>query len=124
MASVFYFLLFLSSLFFTGAAISVAYQLFPPFGSLSALWSNLLFGGFSGSLLATGLHLIWKRLSPSFEEEGIEQRLLNSLWVGLGGTVVGVIIAYSIALTFPASNGVRIAQGALLVGCSLIGIRI
>ena len=120
----FYFLLFLSSLFFTGAAISVAYQLFPPFGSLSALWSNLLFGGFSGSLLATGLHLIWKRLSPSFEEEGIEQRLLNSLWVGLGGTVVGVIIAYSIALTFPASNGVRIAQGALLVGCSLTGIRI
>ena len=123
-AGVFYFLLFLSSLSFTGAAISVAYQLFPSFGLLSALWSNLLFGGLSGGLLATGITFIWKRLSPSFEEEGIEQRLLNSLWVGLGGTATGIVIAYSIALAFPPSDGVRIAQGAVLVGCSLIGIRI
>lgn len=122
---VLHFLLFLSSLFITGAAISVAYQLYPSLGPLSVLWSNLLFGGVSGALLATGITLIWRRLSPSFEEEGVEQRLLNSLWVGLGGTAVGIVIAYSLALAFPvSSDGVRIAQGAFLVGCSLVGIRI
>jgi uncharacterized protein YacL len=123
-AGVFNFLLFLSSLFFTGAAISVAYQLFPSLGLFSVLWSNLFFGGLSGALLATGITLIWKRLSPSFEEEGVEQRLLNGLWVGIGGTAVGIIIAYGIAIAFPPSDGSRIAQGALLVGCSLMGIRI
>ena len=119
-----YALLFLLSLFCTGAAISVAYHLFPSLGPVSALWSNLLFGGLSGGLLATVIALIWKRLSPSFEEEGIEQRLLNSLWVGLGGVVVGVIIAVGIGLAFPPSDGRQIAQGAFLIGCHLTGIRI
>jgi uncharacterized protein YacL len=123
-AGVFHFLLFLSSLFITGAAISVAYQLFPSLGLLTTLWSNLLLGGLSGALLATVIHLLWRRLSPSFEEEGVEQRLLNSLWVGLGGTVVGIVIAYSLSLVFPLSDSLRVAQGSFLVSCSLAGIRI
>ncbi|MCK5828384.1 PIN domain nuclease [Candidatus Bipolaricaulota bacterium] len=120
----FHYLLFLSSLFFTGAALSVAYQIFPPLGSFSNLWSNLLFGGLSGALLAAAILFIWKRLAPSFEEEGVEQRLLNSLWVGLGGTAVGIVVACGVALAFPQSAGVRIAQGVLLVSSSLTGIRI
>lgn len=123
-AGMFYFLLFLSSLTFTGAAISVAYQLFPSLGSLSVFWSNAFFGGISGILLATGISLTWKRVTPMFEEEGVEHRLLNSLWVGLGGMVVGIISSYSIAIAFPPSDGARIAQGVLLIGCSLLGLRI
>ena len=120
----FYFMLFLSSLTFTGAAISVAYQLFPSVGSLHVLWSNAILGGISGGVLATGIAFIWRRLSPTFEEEGVGHRLLNSLLVGLGGTLIGIIFAYSIALAFPSSDAVRIAQGAFLIGSSLLGFRI
>ena len=120
----FYFLFFLSSLTFTGAAISVAYQVFTSFGPLSMLWSNVVFGGIFGGMLATGICFIWKRLSPTFEEEEVEVRLVNSLLVGLGGTVVGVIFFYAIATAFPVSDGARIAQGAFLIGCSLLGLRI
>ena len=119
-----YFLLFLLSLIFTGAAISVAYQLFSSFGLIPMLWFNAFFGGISGGILATGIYFIWKRLSPAFEAEGAELRLLNSLLVGLGGTVVGVIFYYGIAIAFPSSDGARITQGALLIGSSLLGLRI
>lgn len=119
-----YFLLFLLSLTFTGAAISVAYQLFPSFGFMPMLWSNAILGGISGGILAAGITFIWKRLSPTFEAEGAEHRLLNSLLVGLGGTVVGVIFYYAIAMAFPSSDGARIAQGAFLIGGSLLGLRI
>jgi len=118
------FLLFLLSLTFTGAAISVAYHLFPSFESTSVLWSNAIFGGISGGILATGIHFIWKRFSPTFEEDGVEHRLVNSLLVGLGGTVVGIIFYYGIAMAFPSSDGARIAQGAFLIGGSLLGLRI
>ena len=120
----FYFLLFLSSLTFIGAAISAAYQLFPSFGSLSVLWSNGILGGVVGGMLAMAIAFIWKKLSPVFAEEGVEHRLLNSLLVGMGGTVIGVIVACGIAMAFPASDGAEIAQGVLLVGCSLLGFRI
>ena len=120
----FYFLLFLSSLTFTGAAISVAYQIFPSCGPLSVFWSNAVFGGISGGMLAAGIVFIWKRISPTFEEEGAEHRLVNSLLVGLGGAVVGIILSCGIAVAFPSSDGARIAQGAFLIGCSLLGLRI
>lgn len=120
----FHFLLFLLSLAFTSAAISVAYQLFPSFGFMSISWSNVILGGISGGMLATGICFIWKRLSPIFEEEGAEHRLLNSLLVGLGGAVIGIIFYYGIATAFPSSDGARIAQGTLLAGSSLLGLRI
>ena len=119
-----YFLLFLLSLMFTGAAISVAYQLFSSFGFMPMLWSNAFFGGISGGILATGIYFMWKRLSPTFEEEGAEHRLLNSLLVGLGGTIVGVVFYYGIAVAFPSSDGARITQGAFLIGSCLLGLRI
>lgn len=109
---------------FTGAAISVAYQLFPSFGFMPMLWSNAIFGGISGGILAAVITFIWRQLSPTFEEEGAEYRLLNSLFVGLGGTVVGIIFYYAIATAFPSSDGARIAQGALLIGSSLLGLRV
>lgn len=84
----FTFLLLLSSLILTGAAISSSYQIFPPLGFLSSLGSNVLFGGISGALLAGGIALIWKRSSSVFEDEHIAVRLANSLWVGLGGAVL------------------------------------
>ncbi len=123
-AGVPYILLFLLSMTFTGAAISVAYQLFPSFGFMPMLWSNAIFGGISGGILAAVITFIWRQLSPTFEEEGAEYRLLNSLFVGLGGTVVGIIFYYAIATAFPSSDGARIAQGAFLIGSSLLGLRV
>jgi len=120
----FYFVLFLSSLFVAGAAISVSNQLFPALGSLTAFWSSVLLGGVSGCVLAVGIWSIWRRISSTFVEEGTEQRLLNSLWVGLGGTAIGFVMVYALALALPTAAGVRIAQGVLLVGCSLAGVRI
>jgi uncharacterized protein YacL len=120
----FYFLFFVSSLTFAGAALSAAYRFFPAMGVLPALWSNVLLGGVSGGVLAAGIARIWRKLSSVFEEEGAEQRLLNSLLVGLGGIVAGIVFAYGIGLAFPASIGKGIAQGALLIGCSISGARI
>ncbi|MBU1048773.1 hypothetical protein KKG90_01995 [Candidatus Bipolaricaulota bacterium] len=120
----FYFLLFLSSSFIFGAAISVAYRLLPPLGPLSMFVSNLLLGGMAGSVLAAGIAMTWKRISHSFEEEGAEQRLLNSLWVGLGGTAFGIVLAYGVTLAFPLTDAVKVARGVLLMGCSCAGIRI
>ncbi len=120
----FYFVLFLSSLFFAGAAICVSNELFPAFGSLTTFWSNALLGGACGSVLSAGIWSIWKRLSSTFQEDGAEQRLLNSLWVGLAGTAFGFVMVYGISLALPPSVGARIAQGVLLVGCSLAGVRV
>ena len=120
----FYYLFFLSSLVFTGAAISVSYQVFPSFGPISMLWSNVLLGGVIGGILAAWIGFIWKRFSPVFEEEEVEVRLVNSLLAGLGGAVVGVVFFYGIAAAFPSSSGAGIAQGAFLIGCSLLGLRI
>jgi len=118
------FLLLLLSLTFTGGAISVAYQLFPAFGLIPMLWSNVILGGISGGMLATGMTFIWRRFSPKFKEEGSEHRLVNSLLIGLGGMVVGIIFYYGIAIAFPSSDGAQIAQGVFLIGCSLLGLQI
>jgi uncharacterized protein YacL len=118
------FSLFLSSLTLIGAAVSAVYRLFPAVGALSPLWSSVVFGGLSGGLSAAGAAWVWGRLAPTFEEEGVGQRLLNSLSVGLGGIVVGIVLVYAIRLAIPVSTSSRIAQGILLAGCSLLGLRI
>ncbi|MFC2095242.1 PIN/TRAM domain-containing protein [Candidatus Bipolaricaulota bacterium] len=117
-------LLLLSSLTLTGVVISLAYHVVPSFGSLPALWANVIFGGICGSALATGIFLIWKQLSPVFEEEHAATRLLNSLLIGLGGSLVGLVLVCGIWIAFPVTDGARIAQGVVLIGCSLLGLRI
>jgi uncharacterized protein YacL len=87
-------------------------------------WSNVILGGVSGGLLAAGVHLVWEHLSSALEGDAIGTRLANSLLVGLGGAVVGIIFFYGIAIALPSSTGARIAQGALLIGCTLLGLRI
>jgi len=118
------FLLFLLSLTFTGAAISVAYQLVPAYGSVSIFWSNAVLGGLSGGVLAVAVYFVWRRLSPAFEGEGVEHRLLNGLLVALGGTAIGVVFYYGISLAFPASIGAGIFQGSFLIGGCVLGLRI
>ncbi len=119
-----YFLLFFFSLIFAGASVSVAYALFPSFGIVSGFWSNAVFGGIIGGILATGLLYLWRQLAPLFEEEGTEHRLVNSLLVGLGGVGIGIIFAWGIGMAFPSSAGAGIAKGGFLIGCTLIGVRI
>jgi uncharacterized protein YacL len=119
-----YVVLFLSSLAFAGAAISVVYQLFPSFGFVSTFWSNLILGGVAGGALATGIHTLWRYFAPILEEAGAEQRLRNSLIVGFAGALIGGVMAYGIALSFPSSSGAHVAQGVFLVASVLFGLRI
>ncbi len=117
-------LLFLSFLSFAGAALSVAYELFPSFGLASAFGPNALFGAIAGGLLAVGGRYVWRRLTGVFEQEGVERRLLNSLVLGLGGTLIGLVWVYALKLSFPPSVGLGIAQGAALATCAVVGLRV
>jgi uncharacterized protein YacL len=114
---------FTFSLAFAGATVSISHGLFPPIGILSPFTSNLVFGGLAGSLLAVGAHLAWKPFSKVLKRERSEQRLVNSILVGLAGTAVGAVLSYGVSLAFPPSPGVGIARGALFVLCGLLGLR-
>lgn len=118
------FVFFLSFSAFAGAALSISYGLFPPMGAIATFWSNAVFGAAVGGLVAAGLHALWRRFARVWDQEGVEQRLLNSLTVGFGGTLIGLVWVYGLHLAFPSSPGLRIAQGAALLGCMVAGLRI
>jgi uncharacterized protein YacL len=118
------FLLFFFSVIIAVAAASTVYRLFPALLGLSALASSLVVGAIAGGLLATLLRWIWNRLFPVWFEENAEIRFVNSFIVGLGATLVGVVLHFAIGIAFPVGNAVRVAQGFLLIGSTLIGLRI
>jgi len=115
-----YSVLFLLFLAFLGSSIAIAYELF----AVSVFWINLVLGGAAGALMALAVRFVWTRIAPMFLEEGSERRLINGFLVSLGGTAVGGILCFGLSLTFPEGTGVQIAQGILLIGCCLLGLRI
>ena len=117
-------LLFFSSMIVAGGAVSAVYRPFPSLFSLSAPTSNLILGAITGGVLAALLDLIWKRVSPVWFEENAEIRFVNSFIVGLGATLVGVVFYFALGIAFPPWSAVRVAQGFLLIGSTLVGLRI
>ena len=117
-------LLFFSSMIVAGGAASAVYRPFPSLFSLSAPTSNLILGAITGGVLAALLDLIWKRVSPVWFEENAEIRFVNSFIVGLGATLVGVVFYFAVGIAFPPWSAVRVAQGFLLIGSTLVGLRI
>ena len=117
-------LLFFSSIIIVGGAVSAVYRLFPSFFGLPAILSSLILGAIAGGVLAVLLHQIWKRLSPLWFKENAKTRFVNSFLVGLGATLVGVVFHFALGIAFPDGSAVRVAQGFLLIGSTLVGLRI
>jgi rRNA-processing protein FCF1 len=108
----------------TGGAAAAVHRFFPAVFGLSASASSLILGAIAGGVLATLLHLIWRRLRSAWPEENAQIRLVNSLTVGLGATLMGVVFYFALGIAFPSGSAARVAQGFLLIGSTLVGLRI
>jgi len=107
-----------------GGAASAVYRLFPSLLGLPAYASSLVLGAVAGGALAALLDQIWKRLSPIWLAGNAEIRFVNSFIVGLGATLIGVVFHFALGIAFPSGSAVRVAQGFLLIGSTLAGLRI
>lgn len=107
-----------------GAAVAARHGLIPPVGTIPGWATNLLGGAGAGSALALLSVLVWRKLEVELAEEGVEARLVNSILLGFTATLVGAILYVAIGLIFATGVGVRIAQGILLTGSLLLGLRI
>jgi len=116
--------LFFSAVIVASGAVSAVYRLFPPLGGLSSLGSSLLLGAVSGAALAASLHLIWQRLVSTWLGKDAGIRLVNGFLGALAATVIGVVFYFSLGIAFPTGGALRVAQGVLLIGSTLIGWRI
>lgn len=108
----------------TTGLISSSYHLFPAIGSLSGTAASWIFGGISGVAIGALVLLVWRRLSRCLVEENTQTRILNALLVGVGSSLIGIVFYFGLGVAFPSGTGSRIAQGAVLIGCTLFGIRI
>ena len=117
-------LLFFSSIIIAAGGASAAYRLFPSLLGIPSLGTSLILGAVAGGLVATLLHLIWKRLFPIWFEENAEIRFTNSFIAGLGATLIGIVFHFALGIAFPSGSAVRVAQGFLLIGSTLVGLRI
>jgi len=117
-------LLFFSSMVIAGSAVSAVYRLFPALLGLPAFASSLILGAVAGGALAALLYQIWKRLFPIWLDENAETRFVNSFIVGLGATLIGIVFHFALGIAFPSGSAVRVAQGFLLIGSTLLGLRI
>jgi rRNA-processing protein FCF1 len=117
-------LLFFFPMIVAGGAASAVYRLFPAVLGLSASASSLILGAIAGGVLAALLRLIWKSLFPVWFEENAEIRFVNSFIAGLGATLIGIVFHFALGIAFPSGSAVRVAQGFLLIGSTLVGLRI
>jgi uncharacterized protein YacL len=113
-----------SSMMIAGGAASATHRLFPALLGLPASASSLILGAIAGGLLAAVLRWVWRSFSPLWSEENAETRLVNSFTVGFGATLIGIVFHFTLGTAFPAGNAVRVAQGFLLIGSTLVGLRI
>jgi len=117
-------LLFFFSMVAAGGAAAAVYRPFPPLLGLSGATSSPILGAAAGGALAAILQQIWKRLFPIWFQENAETRFVNSFFVGLGATLIGIVFYFALGIAFPAGGAVRIVQGFLLIGSTLVGLRI
>jgi len=110
----------------TGAVVATRHGLIPRLGAMPQWATSLLGGAIAGGLLAGLVHFAWKRLAVALDEEGAGAgwRLINSFLLGFVVTGVGAILYAAIGLIFASGVGVRIAQGTILGGSLLLGLRV
>jgi len=108
-----------------GGGVSFAYRFFFPTFSLPAQGAlDWLIGGLIGAGIAALIRFAFVRITPLFQEEGADTRTLNGLLLALGGAPIGVILYFAVSAAFPPGDGVRIAQGIILLASAAIGFRV
>jgi len=109
-----------------GGGVSFAYRLFFPALPLPAQGAlDWLIGGGVGAGIALIARLAFARTLPLLEEEGADIRTINGLLLlVLGGAPIGVVLYFAVSTAFPPGDGVRIAQGIILLASAAIGFRI
>lgn len=91
---------------------------------MSASASSAVLGAIAGTVLASILHQIWRRLGSVRFADDAETRFANGFLVALGSTLIGIVGYFALGIAFPDGGAVRIAQGFLLAGSTLAGLRI
>jgi len=107
-----------------GAAAAATYHPFQNLARIPAAAVNTIFGAAVGGIVAALLQQAWKHLRPACLREGAETRFVNGLLAGLGTSLIGVAFYFALRIAFPVTGAVRVAQGTLLLGSALIGVRI
>jgi len=107
-----------------GGAIGAAHGFIPPLGPIPRLGTSLIGGGMIGALIGTGTWFGWRTTERILAEDDAPIRLLNGVFLGFITTIIGGILGVTIWLLFGNSVGARIAEGSVLAGSLLFGIRI
>ncbi len=107
-----------------GGAVAAAHGLIPPLGLIPRWGTGLIVGGLTGGLIGAGAWRGWKALERNLESDGAATRLLNGIFLGFITTLIGGVLLAAIALAFGSSVGARIAQGCILAGSLILGVRL
>lgn len=113
-------MLFILSLSFVGSALSYTYRWF----SRASVGANILFGLVAGGLVAAIVLLIWRRFATYLEDADIGIRVTNAIALGVACAVVGVVVYFALGVAFGSSAAVHAAQGGLLAGTLIFGLRV
>ena len=108
-----------------GGGVSFAYRLFfpaLPFPAQGAI--DWLIGGLIGAGIALIARLAFLRALPSLRAEGANVRTINGLLLAIGASPIGVTLYFAVSTAFPPGDGVRIAQGILLLASTAVGFSI
>ena len=107
-----------------GAVVAICHGLIPPLAMMPQWATNLVGGAIGGGLVAGVVFLSWRKLAAVLNEEAAGRRMLSSFALGFVATGIGAILFVAIGLVFVSGVGVRIAQGAILAGSLLLGLRV
>jgi uncharacterized protein YacL len=105
-----------------GAAIAVANDLAPAAGLLPAWAVGALAGAVSGGVLSAAILFAWRRTTRETAECSRVARVQNGFLFGAAGAACGFALRSALGSLFPPSDGLRIAQGLLMGGCTLCAL--
>ena len=106
-------------------ALSASHGIFPSILSLTSTAASWLLGGLVGAAVALlGRWFLARLLRAASTAGNLRIRVLNGLLVGLGSSVIGVMLFVGLWVAFPSGAAVRIAQGVCLIASVLVGLRV
>lgn len=111
-----------------GILISLAEGWVPPIGGLHAWEAQILIGALGGGVAALLVTNLVRLLQYQLAQEGGARKLVYGGLVGLVGALLGVALAWGVALLFPGNPLVRALQGLIVllftIGGFVVGQRV